>query len=115
MDYSKIVLLPDELALLRRLSKHPSPGVSPAEEPAASSLVLRWKLVNMEGAGQYSVSRDGRRYLAYCKARRRELWLKNLWIPVIVSFVTTVGTSYILPRLPQILQWASSFLSRTPS
>lgn len=48
------------------------------------------------------------------KKHRRELWLKNAWIPIIVAFVTTLLTNYLLPKLPQMLQWLSRILSKTP-
>ena len=44
------------------------------------------------------------------KLEHKNLWLKNAWIPIIVAFVTTVLTNYILPMLPKILQWLSNFL-----
>ncbi len=43
---------------------------------------------------------------------RRELWLKNAWIPIIVSFATTVLTNYILPKLPAMIEWFRHILSR---
>lgn len=104
MDYSKIVLLPEELALLKRLVKQSPQTVFPEEESTADSLTLKWKLINAEDVGQYSANKDGRRYLVYCKAHRRELWLRSMWIPIIVAFVTTVLTNYLLPKLQQMLQ-----------
>ncbi len=47
--------------------------------------------------------------------RKRELWLKNAWIPILVAFITTVVTNYILPKLPALLQWLASMFARTPS
>ena len=49
-------------------------------------------------------------YMHSTKKYRRELWLKNAWIPIIVAFATTVLANYLLPKLPQILKWASSIL-----
>ena len=54
-------------------------------------------------------------YLAAKRLYRRDLWLKNAWIPIIVAFATTLITNYILPKLPQILQWVANFLSRIVS
>ena len=44
------------------------------------------------------------------KTHRKELWLKNAWIPIIVAFVTTVITNYILPKLPLLIRWFASIL-----
>ncbi len=66
-------------------------------------------------AGTFSITQEGLNYIEWRKTRSRELWLKNAWIPIVVSFVTTLITNYILPLLPQILQWISSFLSKFSS
>ena len=43
------------------------------------------------------------------KTSRRELWLKNAWIPIIVAFVTTLLANYMLPRLLHMIEsWAST-------
>lgn len=72
-----------------------------------------------EYLGIYELTELGKRelqdHLAESQTRRKELWLKNAWIPIIVAFVTTVGTNYILPKLLRILQWAASILSRIAS
>lgn len=42
---------------------------------------------------------------------RRDLWLRNAWIPILVSLLTNLILGALQQLLPQILQWASSFLS----
>lgn len=42
---------------------------------------------------------------------RRDLWLRNAWIPILVSLFTNLILGALQQLLPQILQWASSFLS----
>lgn len=64
-----------------------------------------------EHTGTYVISDRGRDYLIYCSSELR----KMLWIPIITAFVTTVITNYILPRLPQILQWLASIPSKISS
>lgn len=51
-------------------------------------------------------------HLAKKKSDKRELWLKNAWIPIIVSFVTTVLTIHIVPKLPLMLKWLFGILSK---
>lgn len=69
--------------------------------------------------GVYRLTTFGEKALQdYQQSRRsykRELWLKNAWIPIIVSLVTSAIANCILPRLPQILQWAASTLSKIVS
>lgn len=64
----------------------------------------------------YELTEYGQQTLQdYFTAKRlhlREIWLKNAWIPIIVSFATTLITNYILPRLPTIIQWFANFLPR---
>lgn len=71
---------------------------------------------DVEPLGRFSITPLGRKALQdyECRMRtaKKELWLKNAWIPIIVSFVTTVLTNYLLPRLPQILRWLANILSR---
>lgn len=57
------------------------------------------------------ISTLGQDYLAYYQQSRRDFWMVNAWIPIIVAFLTTVTTNYILPKLPQILQWLSSIFA----
>lgn len=67
----------------------------------------------------YKITATGRRELQdYDHATRkghRDLWLKNAWIPILVSFLTTVLANYILPRLPEMLEWFRRILARTPA
>lgn len=61
--------------------------------------------------GKVQTTVDGIDYLAYYKKERHDMWLKNMWIPIIVSFVTTVAINYLLPKLPLMLRWLSRILS----
>lgn len=67
-----------------------------------------------EPIGLYHITQFGEKSLQdfehKTSSHKRELWLKNAWIPIIVSFITTSVTNYILPKLPQILQWFASIL-----
>lgn len=46
------------------------------------------------------------------RVAKKDLWLKNALIPVIVSFVTTNITMYLIPKLPLILKWLCDILSK---
>lgn len=76
-------------------------------------------LVRCVPLGTYQITEEGKRtlqdYLFSSKKSRRELWLKNAWIPIIVSFATTVSTSYIIPRLPTLIEWFRHILARIVS
>lgn len=50
-------------------------------------------------------------HIAKTKSHKKELWIKNAWIPIIVAFVTTVLTNYIIPKLPLIIKWFANILS----
>lgn len=41
---------------------------------------------------------------------RKELWLKNAWIPILVSIATTLAINVLKSLWPLIQQWASNFL-----
>lgn len=44
------------------------------------------------------------------KRRCREMWLKNAWIPILVSLATNLVINVIKRLLPLIQVWVSSFL-----
>ena len=67
----------------------------------------------------YKITATGRRALQdydhATRKDRRDLWLKNAWIPILVSFATTLATNYILPKLPEMIEWVRRILARTPA
>lgn len=76
-------------------------------------------ICRVKGLGIYELTEYGTQvlenYLAAKHSARKDLWLKNAWIPIIVSFVTSAIANYILPKLPQILRWAANTLSKIAS
>ena len=71
-------------------------------------------LTRIEYLNTYRLSDYGKKLLQdYDRSKkiyRKELWLKNAWIPIIVAFVTTLITNYMLPKLPLLIQWFASIL-----
>ena len=66
-------------------------------------------------AVQLNLTHEGLRYFELKSKEKRQLWLKNAWIPILVAFITTLSTNYILPMLPQMLKWLSRILERISS
>lgn len=64
--------------------------------------------------GIYEITDGGRKALQDYKreitSKRRELWLKNAWIPIIVSIATTLSINGLKQLWPLIQRWVSSFL-----
>ena len=104
MYFSKIVLPPEEMSLLKRLARRSPQRIRPEDTDAAAALCSKWRLIQPENNGMYSANKDGRRYLVYCKAQRRDLWMRNLWIPIIVSLVTNLILAVMRWLSPQILR-----------
>ena len=81
----------------------------------STSTVDERGITHVKALGIYELTEYGKRELQnYSQERssaRKELWLKNAWIPIIVSLITTAVANYILPKLPQILRWLSNTLS----
>ena len=46
------------------------------------------------------------------KIDKRNMWIRNAWIPIIVSFATTVLTNYILPKLLLLIEWFQNILQK---
>lgn len=90
MDYSKITLLPEELKMLKRLAKYGPCDLSRNDQKIAMSLVLKFYLAKVEDNGKFNATKDGRRYLCFLKAAQRDLWLRSMWIPILVSVITTL-------------------------
>ena len=118
--FDEIVLTKPERKLLVKLGHKPL-----SIKADGMHALLEWRLAapDPDGLGERNhprykdtchITERGRRYLAYCGAERRELWLKNVWIPIVVALITSALANYILPKLPQILQWAANTLSKTP-
>lgn len=63
--------------------------------------------------GDYSITDLGKKtlqdYNSKIKKEKNELWLKNAWIPIIVSVVTTLAINGLQWLIPQILKWLSNF------
>lgn len=62
-----------------------------------------------QGLGVYRITPKGEialdNYLAEQKQHKRELWLKSMWLPIAVSFVTallTLGLKDLLSRMIQL-------------
>lgn len=67
---------------------------------------------------KYVITPLGKRALqesVYAKRKERlEIWLRNAWIPILVSVATNLILAALRQLWPLILQWASSILSATP-
>lgn len=63
----------------------------------------------------YTITALGRialqEYISDSQRQKRELWIKSAWIPIIVSFATTISTNYIIPKLPALIKWSIYTLS----
>lgn len=120
-EFEQIVLTKSEQKLLWKLK-----SVSLSSKTSGMLVLLEYRLAayDPDGLGDLNrphykdtchITERGRRYLVYCTAERKNFWLKNVWIPIIVAFITTVITNYMLPKLPQILQWVTNSLSKNVS
>ena len=85
--------------------------------PNSSYLLENYQLVKdglytrMEYLGTFYLTELGKKavqdHIQRTKSARKELWLKNAWIPILVSLATNLvidGTKWLLP---QILEWLS--------
>lgn len=74
------------------------------------------KFAEQIATGMYESTDYGKNILQDFKNKKqiqnKELWLKNAWIPIIVAFLTTLITNYILPMLPYLLKSLFGILSK---
>lgn len=101
---------------LKRLSRHDTCGTM----FIANTSIIEPQQHSIENGkmeyDNYVVTEKGKTmlqdYLQFTKIERFNLWLKNAWIPIIVSFVTTCISIHIVPKLPLIIKWFAHTLSR---
>lgn len=66
----------------------------------------------------YQITDYGKRvlqvYKLSSKKRKKEIWLKNMWIPIIVSFVTYMLLNYIAPMILNSLKQLCDILQNQP-
>lgn len=47
-------------------------------------------------------------YKEYLRDKRRDMTLQSLWLPIVVSIITTLTVSALQWLWPLLLQWSSS-------
>ena len=62
---------------------------------------------------RYRLTDSGRKFLQdnirTTKSERRELWIKNAWIPILVTLATNLVISGVKWLFPLLTQWLASF------
>lgn len=91
-----------------------SVSASPYLAEDVEMVVLPDGLKNTQGIGIYRLTDAGKialqDYESENRISRRELWLKNAWIPILVSLITNLAISGTKRLIPLILE----LLSNTP-
>lgn len=108
MDFSDIRLCHKEYKVLLR-------SQAKAVPISSAPRLLQHKLTQEEMShvpgympksnGFMTISKIGIDYIIYYRQEKKDMWMKSAWIPIIVSFVTTLIANYILPMLPLLLEW----------
>lgn len=113
----KIVLTKSEKRLLRRISRHPHTKCSREEVWPLYEMDL--VIPDTEGTDEfnspirkdtYCVSELYQVYRAYQTEQRFWLMLKSLWLPIVVSIITTLAVNGLQWLLPMTAKWLTSFL-----
>ena len=61
-----------------------------------------------KATGRMTASDLGRDYLIYYRQAQRDVWMKSVWLPILVTIITNLVILGIEWLLPQIQQWLSS-------
>ena len=111
MDLAEIELTRCERRVLVRASR----GEVPVDTaPRLKRLKLTTVVTTHESGympqptGRMTISDLGRDYLVCHRQTRRDLWLKSVWLPILVTVVTNLTIHGIGWLLPRIQQWLSS-------
>ncbi|QAT48546.1 hypothetical protein EQM14_01430 [Caproiciproducens sp. NJN-50] len=62
-----------------------------------------------DGPHNIRITPDGLMYFDVKKRRNKELWIKNAWIPILVSVATNLAINGLKWLWPLIQEWVSSF------
>ena len=92
-------------------SRYPLPNSSHIREIGESSVGANG-FYSFEGSGFYELSEFGYQslqdYRVLRKTKRRELWTKNMWIPILVSIAINVIIRAIESLWQPILRWLAN-------
>ena len=118
-DCEAIILSPDEKRLLRKISRHPHTKCDRSEVAGLSSMGLikadRDESVDityqpMHMLDTYCVTDFYRIYEEYLRQARKSELFKSLWLPIIVSLVTTLTVNALQWLWPLLSRWFSNSL-----
>lgn len=115
MNFETIFINKSELHLLKSVARKKSYEIREdnLRSPEVTTLLYRYKFIEKDVRRTYdddiylgtvSVTKTGLDYLEYLQKSKFLFWLKNAWIPITVSLVTTLLTHWLLPLLWRILQ-----------
>lgn len=114
-DYSKIILTDEESAVFKKFKKVDSTFLTSAEHRLLERKGLVIAAVDGKSTwfedpsdGISTLSQKGKELRSYQNQHNKELWLVNAKIPILVSFITTIGLHLLLWMLPHITQWFAS-------
>lgn len=115
-DCENVVLSAADKELLQKIKKHPHSKCDPKElenlrffglireDPSGEVDAFREPI----GAGTYCVSDFYLVYEEYLKDKRRDIMLSSLWLPIIVSIITTLVINALQWLWPLLAQWCAS-------
>lgn len=113
----RIFLTKSERKLLKQLDRRPHAQLS--KDVVGPLLEMGLVVADTKGAdpfnrplptGTYCVSELYRVYQAYLADRCFWLSLKSLWLPIVVSVITTLTVTGLQWSLPRLIQWLTSSL-----
>ena len=96
-DVSRIVLNKNELALLKKIRKAKTLTLpKDAARVIVGKGLTTFVPPNTHESVTLMLSETGERYFTYRREHKKELWLVNFKIPVLVSIVTAIATTILL-------------------
>lgn len=111
----KVVLTKEESRILKQIHQNPK---AECNEKVAKSLYFMG-LVTPERIGDNydfshcTTSEFYNVYIAYSKARKKDQLFQSLWLPIVVSIVTTLVANALQWSWPLISQWFASYLLKS--
>ena len=114
MNFETVFINKSELHLLKTVARKKSYEIKEDDlrSPEVATLLYRYKFIEKDVKrtfdddiylGTVSATKEGLDYLEYLQRSKFLFWLKNAWIPITVSLITTLLTHWIFPLLLRIL------------
>lgn len=108
LDHADGIENPDDKSIYELLTDALGPNVKALMFALKDDGLVKFGWLS-DGPHNIQITSDGLMYFDIKKHNGKELWIKNAWIPILVSVATNLVISGLKWLWPLIQQWLSNF------